>query len=405
MINIEKTEKNKASEQIKELQKVLNSKGYSLQVDGILGDNTKTAVTDYITQNKAVSGEALGKATTTASIMSDGETAEYFSTVEGLKKSLLTWEMNTPTYTKSDELSDLENELSDWKNNAPADYSGKYDEKISEALEKILNREKFSYDLSDDPLYEQYRRLYSENGRKALLDTMANAAALSGGYGSSYAQTAGYNSYGEYLAKLGDIAMDLRDRAYEAYLNEGNVLSENLDILRGLDSDDYKKYLEDVERYYSDGDMLLEMISQMSDSEYEEFSQKFKTWETMGDYLYGKYEDAVTDEQEKAELQFKKDEAARDQANADRDYALEKEKVAISKSKASSSSSSSSSKKTSSSSSSTVPTTYEQFCSMTGYSGVMTEVEFRRNKSMREKYDTYKDYLKAMYKLYKDYDE
>ena len=56
-----------------------------------------------------------------------------------------------------------------------------------EALEQYLNREAFQYDLNADALYQQYQNRYQELGRNAMKDTMGQAAALTGGYGSSYA--------------------------------------------------------------------------------------------------------------------------------------------------------------------------------------------------------------------------
>ena len=56
-----------------------------------------------------------------------------------------------------------------------------------EALQAYLNREDFQYDVNADALYQQYKDRYVELGKDAMEDTMGQAAALTGGYGSSYA--------------------------------------------------------------------------------------------------------------------------------------------------------------------------------------------------------------------------
>ena len=47
------------------------------------------------------------------------------------------------------------------------------------------------------------------------------------------------------------------------------------------------------------------------------------------------------------------------------------------------------------------PETYKEFCSATGYPGIMTETEYSSHEKTKKKYGTYKKYLKAMYKIYK----
>ena len=54
-------------------------------------------------------------------------------------------------------------------------------------------------------LYRQYESAYRRGGKQAMEDTMANAAALTGGYGNSYASTAGNQAYQSYLAELNQI--------------------------------------------------------------------------------------------------------------------------------------------------------------------------------------------------------
>ena len=47
--------------------------------------------------------------------------------------------------------------------------------------------------------------------------TMGQAAALTGGYGSSYSQAVGQEQYGAYLEKLGNVMPQLYSAAYSRY--------------------------------------------------------------------------------------------------------------------------------------------------------------------------------------------
>ena len=103
-------------------------------------------------------------------------------------------------------------------------YSSRYSSQIDALLDSVLNREGFSYDVESDPLYQQYRKQYIREGDRAMRDTMGNAAALTGGYGSSYGTTAGSQAYDYYLSQLNDRVPELEQLAYQKYQDEGTAL-------------------------------------------------------------------------------------------------------------------------------------------------------------------------------------
>lgn len=99
---------------------------------------------------------------------------------------------------------------------------GNAKEQENRFYDQFMNRDKFYYDLASDPLYQQYKDMYMSQGKLAMQDTMGQAAALTGGYGNSYAQTAGQQMYNNYLGKINDIVPDLYNAAYNRYVQEGN---------------------------------------------------------------------------------------------------------------------------------------------------------------------------------------
>lgn len=379
---------------VKKLQEELNKNGYNLDVDGQFGSKTQTAVKDYQKKNGLAVDGIVGKNTWGKLTSSSFAKTTTKNTSSTSKKTSVSTAASRPEYEKSSAVKKAEKKLSDWENNSPDKYNSKYSEEIDGILNEILNREKFTYNLNADPLYEQYRDIYTENGKKAMMDTVGQATALTGGYANSYATTAGSQAYQEYLNQLNDVAIDLRDRAYEQYGDEGDKLFEDITLLRSLDGDDYEKYLDELERYYKDGEYLLERLTSMSDAEYEQFLAQVEAWENDRDYAFKEYTDALDREEFREEMAFKQAEAERDQANADRDYALAVRKAAT----AASSSSTTKSKKLDDVIN--YPTTYKEFCSATGYPGIMTETEYYSHDVVAEKYGTYQKYLKAMYKKY-----
>lgn len=366
------------------MQKALNSKGYSLSVDGVFGKNTQSAVRDYQKKNGLAVDGIVGAKTWGSLNGGDKPTSD----VGGKAPVTPVPEAKRPEYTKSDAVVSAENKLSQWEQNKPKDYESKYSGKIDELLAEVLNRDKFDYNLSSDPLYDQYRDLYMRNGKKAMQDTIGEATALTGGYSNSYAETVGYEAYEEYLNELNGIALDLRDRAYDIYKDEGDKLVSDVTLLRSLDGDDYEKYLGVLEQYYKDGDYLLDKLSQMSDDEFDEFLAEVDAWESDRDYEREK-------EEFREEMDFKKAEAERDQANADRNYYLALARAASGGTK---------NKKDDDDKDDgeyvVYPKSYDEFADRTGYGGIMTENIFLSSKTMIAQYGTYENYLKEMYKKY-----
>ncbi len=389
-----------SGEDVRKLQKSLNEKGYSLTIDGVFGDKTRDAVKDYQKKNGlsvdgVVGNKTWGSLNKKSTSVNMAKPSDGAATVKKFSER--------PEYEKSQAVKDAENKLTQWESTKPDEYKSKYDSQIEGLVKEILSRDDFRYDMQSDPLYQQYRQLYTENGQKAMRDTVGQASALTGGYANSYAVTAGSQAYADYLDQLNGIALELRDRAYEMYSDEGDRLIEDVTLLRGLDGDDYEKYLNTLEQYYSDGDYLLKKLSQMSDSEFDAFLSQVDAWENDRDFDFKKLQDELDRQEFEQEMAFKKAEAEREQANEDREYRLAQEKLAVQKASASSktSSSSSNSKKVKSTDEYTVyPITYKQFVAMTGNGRIFTEDMFMKSASARSKYNTYENYLKVMYDKY-----
>ena len=96
-----------------------------------------------------------------------------------------------------------------------------------EALDAYMNREDFQYDINADALYRQYQDRYQKLGRQAMEDTMGQASALTGGYGSSYAQKVGHQAYQKHLDGLTDVIPELYRLAYQRYQDQTEALYRN----------------------------------------------------------------------------------------------------------------------------------------------------------------------------------
>lgn len=124
------------------------------------------------------------------------------------------------------------------------DFSTSYDGEIRRLYEQIVNRPAFRYDPLADPLYQSYRDQAVSEGGRAMRDTVGQAAALTGGYGSSYAQSVGQQQYGLYLQKLGQMMPELYEAAYERYRDEGADLQGQFSMAKGLADSEYGRKSE-----------------------------------------------------------------------------------------------------------------------------------------------------------------
>ena len=246
-----------------------------------------------------------------------------------------------PVYQRSDRVNEYYEKTRKLERNKPDEFESKYEGQISDILDNILNRPKFSYtseDMTNDDLYKMYRDQYMRQGNLAMRDTMGNAASLTGGYGNTYASAAGQQAYDNYVSMLNDKALDFYDRAYQRYNDEGQNLYNQMNVVTGLDNTDYQRYRDTVSDYYND----LNYYNGRYNQEYG--------------YDYGQYQDQVAADQWAQEFAFQKQQAAQEQANWEAEMALARQKAASSGGSGGRRRSSSSKKKSSSSSSSETPT-------------------------------------------------
>lgn len=103
-------------------------------------------------------------------------------------------------------------------------------EAMDTAKQNYLEYEKnnpFKFDVNEDALYNQAVENYTKQGQLAMKDTIGQAAALTGGYGNSYAQTAGQQVYNAYLDQANDIIPEAYQRALDRYnIGKNNALAE-----------------------------------------------------------------------------------------------------------------------------------------------------------------------------------
>ena len=121
-------------------------------------------------------------------------------------------------------------------------YAGTYESQLSDLYDRIANRERFSYDVNADPLYQSYKDNYIQQGKLAMKDTIGQAAALTGGYGNTYGMQAGQQAYDAYLQNLSAVIPELYGMAYDTYRDEGDDLKDLYGMMGDRADTDYARY-------------------------------------------------------------------------------------------------------------------------------------------------------------------
>ena len=151
----------------------------------------------------------------------------------------------------------------------------KYEEQLDTLVQDLINRPAFKYNVEEDALFQQMLASSKQAGEKAMEDTIARSSALTGGYASSWAQTAGQQTYDQYLQD----AYNQLPQYYQLALNAHNM------------------ELDDLARQYS-------MLSEMDQKEFDRLITEIGLAQDMYNTLYSQdrqsYEDRVGNAQQLA---------------------------------------------------------------------------------------------------------
>lgn len=260
-------------DEVKRLQTALNAQGYGLSVDGVYGAKTQAAVRDYqsknslsvdgvagpLTQGKLY-GASVGTSAPASSIL--GVSAE---TAAGLKTA----------YNPSKEAETARKAAQEVEASAPAAPQTDY---LDAAWQALQAQGSFRYDLEQDPLYRQYAAMYQRWGRQAMEDTAGQAAALTGGYGSTYAETAGAAAYGQWMNELGALAPAFYDRALAGYEAERSRLQGNYAAAQTRSDAEWDRYRAARSDWESDRASAWDRADAAAEMSYREYQDLLSYW-------------------------------------------------------------------------------------------------------------------------------
>lgn len=175
-------------------------------------------------------------------------------------------------YTPSAQLQQAQQRVTQLQQQKPAEFTSAYTQKLQDQFESIMNRQPFNYDLGTDPLWNQYSDMYVQKGRRAMQDTIGQAAALTGGYGNSYAQGAGQAAYGNYLQELNARAPEFQQQAYGRWQQEGADMLDRYNALQNRENIEYGRYQDALNNYWGELDRAQQQAADLYNREYTAFT-------------------------------------------------------------------------------------------------------------------------------------
>lgn len=223
--------------EVEELQRLLNDSGnYGLKTDGVFGDKTLAAVKDY-QQKNGLAVDGIAGVKTIGKLKGTGATPTAAPVVN-------TTPPTAPTVTAPQGVT------------APTQNKS-YADQVNVAISQILERKPMQYNFNGDPLYQMYKDSALAGSQTASADAMARAAALTGGYGNSYAATVANQAAQQQMAGLNEKIPELEQLARARYDAETNRLMNNYGILADLENQEYtRKWNEEQRQYDRDQDRL-----------------------------------------------------------------------------------------------------------------------------------------------------
>lgn len=272
--------------EVTELQKLLNQNGgYNLAVDGIYGKNTDAAVRDWQKKSGLAVDGIVG--TNTWGSLTSAKPSQNTSPGPAQTPSPDTSAsggFQYADYQESDTVKQAQEMLNQQLQQKPGEYQSTWKDQLNETISQILNRDKFSYDLNGDALYQQYKDQYVQQGKMAMMDTMGQAQAMTGGYGNSYAQSVGQQAYQGYLQQLNEVVPELYGMALDQYNQEGQNMYNQAALMAQMEDQDYGRYQDAMNAWLAERDYLAGRYDSERGYDYGQYSDN-------RDFSYGSFID------------------------------------------------------------------------------------------------------------------
>lgn len=210
-----------------------------------------------------------------------------------------------------------EQEEQEWNANRPADYVSQN----KEAMDALTGKIGSGYDGSElAKAYQQYRDQTADAAAAAADNTRANAAALSSGYGNSWADSLAAQGQGAATANMDAALTALRSRALSEYKNRQSGLVEALSGMGNTEALDRSAYGSNLSNWYNRQNFLANQSAQARNENDNYWNNLWNGIRTVGNVAKSAYDGYMGYTQQKWENEF-----------AEKQFEAEQERMATNK--------------------------------------------------------------------------
>ena len=210
-----------------------------------------------------------------------------------------------------------EQEEQEWNANRPADYVSQN----KEAMDALTGQIGSGYDGSElAKAYQQYRDQTADAAAAAADNTRANAAALSSGYGNSWADSLAAQGQGAATANVDAALTALRSRALNEYKNRQSGLVEALSGMGNTEALDRSAYGSNLSNWYDRQNFLANQSAQARNENDNYWNNLWNGIRTVGNVAKSAYDGYMGYTQQQWENEF-----------AEKQFEAEQERMATNK--------------------------------------------------------------------------
>lgn len=187
---------------------------------------------------------------------------------------------NAPTYNESGKTKSAYNQWTSYeKNNKPGEYAGTWADVLNRKVTNYINQDPYSYKSQNDASYQAAKDQYTKTGQQAMKDTMAQASAMTGGYGNTYAQSVGQQQYNAQMDNLSQKAIEYEQQAYNRYVSDREQQLNTINALQNLDNTEYSRNRDAINDYNTFLNYLQNKYTTLKSVDDDTFNREYNIWQ------------------------------------------------------------------------------------------------------------------------------
>lgn len=187
---------------------------------------------------------------------------------------------NAPTYNESGKTKSAYNQWTSYeKNNKPGEYAGTWADVLNRKVTNYINQDPYSYKSQNDASYQAAKDQYTKTGQQAMKDTMAQASALTGGYGNTYSQSVGQQQYNAQMDNLSQKAIEYEQQAYNRYVSDREQQLNTINALQNLDNTEYSRNRDAINDYNTFLNYLQNKYTTLKSVDDDTFNREYNIWQ------------------------------------------------------------------------------------------------------------------------------